>query len=771
MAERLEDRLALSPVGQAADGVVAIPQVPPCRQEFTEGQPGAAAGWEYYSSGDGRIEVVAGQLRADDQRKDAAYSLNEAILHVDLRNVESADLTLDHQNAGDEVHRFRATAFEGHANADLIAASLDGQHWVKVTDLTKSFLAATFTLDAALQQAAVAAGTTDRSHVRIKIQQYDDGVWGNDGRGFDNVQVNRHLRPEIEIRGRDVAIADGDVLPSLSDGTDFGSVASSLSRVSSFTVWNRGVDPLTLNGNPAVGLTGMNAASFRLIQPPTAVVNPGQSTTFTLEFTPTAAATFRAIVAVQCNDADEATYNFAVVGTGLVVPPVENAAPAPGHRVKVVAPEYAGTNVYHTLYLPTDWQPGRLYPVIVEFPPNASRAARTDGTVDDTVRGFYQSAGRGFIWTTMPFINYTTNPYSNARYYWGSGNTVDPYGEQLAAGYAKQNLIRILEGYGGDPARVFATGFSRGSIATSMVGLQDAALADIWLGFLPHSGYDRNRERVAQVAGRASFITAGGRDPMAGQSVSAWQYLTGLGFPAEYRALPNVGHSDAWIQDNASPASLAIRQEMRNWIADVIADHPGTHSICGTVTDAAGKPLSDVRIQSGDTHWTYTDANGRYELAGLINGQRRLSATFRGATVWADVFLSGSDVHGKDFRLASTPSPPRFTEGAVANGLAEAAAGDQKSGPGLTVVAVTGTAHDEPAHAVWGAAVATGLPQPSRASQAGCALRATARRGELDDLLPELGDLLPDIAAEVAQLRVEPPAQTRAVLTGSDLGL
>ena len=54
----------------------------------------------------------------------------------------------------------------------------------------------------------------------------------------------------------------------------------------------------------------------------------------------------------------------------LATPPMTEEAPAAGKRVRQVAPEYEGTQVYHSLYLPTDWKPGEKYPVIVEYTGN-----------------------------------------------------------------------------------------------------------------------------------------------------------------------------------------------------------------------------------------------------------------------------------------------------------------------------------------------------------------------------------------------------------------
>ena len=43
----------------------------------------------------------------------------------------------------------------------------------------------------------------------------------------------------------------------------------------------------------------------------------------------------------------------------LVTPPMTHEAPAAGKRVWQQAPEYRGTNVYHSLYLPRNWIPGK----------------------------------------------------------------------------------------------------------------------------------------------------------------------------------------------------------------------------------------------------------------------------------------------------------------------------------------------------------------------------------------------------------------------------
>ncbi len=194
------------------DFVVPVPYA----QEFSGGKPNQ--GWDYYSTGEGRIEVVNGKLRMDDFVKGGLYSLNEAILHVNLVGHGNVQLKLDHQTFGDETHRYSPVQFANHVNADLIAVSLNGINWVKVTDLTTSFTRKSFELDALLQQAELAAGTTDRSDVRIKFQQYDNDPWGtsstsSDGRAFDNIQVTAiESLPLKVVTGKAPSATSGQVL-------------------------------------------------------------------------------------------------------------------------------------------------------------------------------------------------------------------------------------------------------------------------------------------------------------------------------------------------------------------------------------------------------------------------------------------------------------------------------------------------------------------------------------------------------------------------------
>ena len=364
---------------------------------------------------------------------------------------------------------------------------------------------------------------------------------------------------------------------------------------------------------------------------------------------------------IAANTTLYAQWNFRPIAP----PPVTTGAPGPGKRVLVTPPEYAGTDVHHTLYLPSNWQPNGHYPVIIEFAPNVYGSFA--GTVEDTQLGFYQSAGVDFIWVTMPSINYLASPMSDAIAWWGNGSPVDAAGQALCAQYVKTNLVRTMENYGGDPSSVFITGFSRGAIATGYIGLSSDDVADIWLAFLPHSHYDGGsftpdpgNVRTSRIKGRASFITYGQSDSGAANSIIGLNNLTALGFPVEAYELVGLDHTDEWITDASTPIASSnsnvanvpdVRARLRTWLHNVLTNKPGTHSISGRVADDAGRPVAGARVQSG-THWTFTDQNGTYSLAGLVNGPRTLAIShpvYKFTTNALSVILIGANLTNQNF--------------------------------------------------------------------------------------------------------------------------
>ena len=382
-----------------------------------------------------------------------------------------------------------------------------------------------------------------------------------------------------------------------------------------------------------------------------------------------------------------AAYVGVSMASAAVPPPVTNDAPAAGKRVRVTTPGagYAGNaNVYHTLYLPTDWVPGQKYPVIIEYGGNG-------WTVEANKLGYYQSGGTGYIWVSAPNIdqNSTLGDKSddfNTTSWWGSEGQ-NAIGAADDAAYTKATVIDLIENYGGDHSRVFVTGFSRGAVACGNLGRFDDSMSDIWLAFLPHSHHDAwfdNGTRTDRIKGRASFITYGENDGGGGNSRKGTDWLNTRGFPVESYELAGTVHTDEWITDTSAPlaSSLSytghtlvtdVRARLRTWLGEISATRPGTSSISGSVTDASGSPIEGARIQSGDTHWTFTDVNGDYLLESLIDSNRILTVSHPLYNLgWQNnnisVQIAGADLTGQDFQtIPVTNDPPTINTLAPAN--------------------------------------------------------------------------------------------------------
>ncbi len=314
------DNYSASTDGRQFDNIkiqssTVVAQAIPYLQDFSLGQPDAAGGWEYYSDSEGRIQVVSGRLRMDDTTGNTTYSLNEAILHVNLTNTTGVTLTLDHLSLADEVDPIIPDSFIGHYKGDGIALSVDGQNWVKVTDLGGNFTNQSFNLDTVIQQAKTAANSTDISNVRIKFQQYDNYAANTDGREFDNIKVKATLiAPEMDVLGNGYIIVDGDTTPSSVDHTNFGSVFQGSSVVRTFTIMNTGAAALNITGIQRVGST-----YFSVVQQPASVVAAnGGTTTFKVQFAPNSSGLHTATIQIANNDANENPYDFVIQGTGLV---------------------------------------------------------------------------------------------------------------------------------------------------------------------------------------------------------------------------------------------------------------------------------------------------------------------------------------------------------------------------------------------------------------------------------------------------------------------
>jgi hypothetical protein len=260
--------------------------------------------------------------------------------------------------------------------------------------------------------------------------------------------------------------------------------------------------------------------------------------------------------------------DISTVPQDLETPAMKRAGPVPGKRVRMVAPDYRGTDVYHSLYLPTDWQKGKKYPVIVEYAGNGPFRNRhgdiCTGRVEDCNLGYGISGGKGFIWVCLPYISKDLK--HNQRQWWGD--------LEATVEYCKAVVPIICKEYGGDANAVFLTGFSRGSIACNYIGLHDDDIANMWKGFICHSHYDGVRKwnypgsdrasaarRLDRLKNRPQFISH------EGSVAETQQYLEKAHLKGNFtfKSLPYRNHTDAWVLRD-----IPERHAVREWFSKVL---------------------------------------------------------------------------------------------------------------------------------------------------------------------------------------------------------
>ncbi len=261
----------------------------------------------------------------------------------------------------------------------------------------------------------------------------------------------------------------------------------------------------------------------------------------------------------------------------MLVPEMIRGEPAAGQRVRQTTPSWKKTEVYHALYLPRDWHPGRKCPVIIEWAGNGNFRNQfgdvSNGRVEGSNLGYGLTAGEGAIWVCVPYLNAAAT--ANVVTWWGDPPAYDP---ESTLAYVRATVRFVCEKYGGDPARVVLAGFSRGAIAANYLGLHDDATARLWRAFICYSHYDGVRTgwpypgadrasaaaRLRRLGGRPQFICGEGANAAgterylreSGLSDAGKFTITGTGFR---------NHNDAWVL-RPSPARIRLRE----WFAEVL---------------------------------------------------------------------------------------------------------------------------------------------------------------------------------------------------------
>lgn len=275
---------------------------------------------------------------------------------------------------------------------------------------------------------------------------------------------------------------------------------------------------------------------------------------------------------VSANSPAVGDENIDRVSADLVVPEVASGEPAAGKRVATVTVGWEASQVRHLLYLPTDWDPGASYPMIVEFPGNGGYRNElgdvSDGTPDSCMLGYGLSAGKGCIWVSLPFVEISADgSKKNCKQWWGD--------IEESKRYCIATVTDVCQKYGGDKSRVVLCGFSRGAIACNYIGLNDDSIAKLWCGFFCHSHYDGVRvwpypdsdpksawQRLNRLGDRPQWIS----HEMDVRPTEDFLKRSGVSGSFSLVPIPFPNHSAAWILRD-----IPERARARQWLHQTIA--------------------------------------------------------------------------------------------------------------------------------------------------------------------------------------------------------
>jgi uncharacterized protein YjdB len=141
----------------------------------------------------------------------------------------------------------------------------------------------------------------------------------------DNVSIRLGVAVsgEINLQGKGVDIVSGDVTPSVTDNTDFATVALNVPTTKPYSIQNTGTNDILVS---AIAISGADATLFTVggIALP-ATISGGNNAFFTLTFTAATTGNKTATVTINNDDCDEGAYTFAIQASLLVDETVPNA--------------------------------------------------------------------------------------------------------------------------------------------------------------------------------------------------------------------------------------------------------------------------------------------------------------------------------------------------------------------------------------------------------------------------------------------------------------
>ncbi|WP_298364992.1 LamG-like jellyroll fold domain-containing protein [uncultured Lutibacter sp.] len=160
-------------------------------------------------------------------------------------------------------------------------------------------------------------------NTRMRVTTKWDGNPTSCETGFDGevedytINIITISGPEINVVGLGTTINNGDNSPTTTDNTLYGSTGTGSPISHVFTIQNTGNQTLTIG---AISFSGANPGDFTVSSPPSSSIAASGSSSFTVDFNPSANGTRTAIISIINNDTSggENPYTFTLQGTGLI---------------------------------------------------------------------------------------------------------------------------------------------------------------------------------------------------------------------------------------------------------------------------------------------------------------------------------------------------------------------------------------------------------------------------------------------------------------------
>jgi hypothetical protein len=248
------------------------------------------------------LSLAVGDLDGDSYPDIVATHLMDTTIYLN-----DGDGTFDSApgNLGIEAYEVALGDMNHDGSLDIIAAIQNGQSLVLQNDGDGTFDTTIYPFGPVSENSVCTAVADVDGNGSLDIAIGDQG---------SQSEVYLNSGSVMQLTGQGKPITSSDTTPATVNDTDFGSAAANSGTVSkTFTIENTGDVALTLTGNPRVALSG--SSDFSVTALPSATVNAGLSTTFTIQFAPTAANSRSATVSIYQNTWGS-PFTFAITGLG-----------------------------------------------------------------------------------------------------------------------------------------------------------------------------------------------------------------------------------------------------------------------------------------------------------------------------------------------------------------------------------------------------------------------------------------------------------------------